>query len=80
MQNPDSFYKEQLDLNKVESKRIFKLMSLLSILRLSVFVLTTFGIYLTNNQWQVAAVIGIIGAALFLFLLSRYTDLKSKRA
>ena len=80
MQNPDSFYKEQLELNQVESKRIFKQMSLLSILRLSVFVLTTFAIYFTFNQWQVAAVIGIIGTVIFLFLLSRYTDIKSKRA
>ena len=80
MQNPDSFYKEQLELNQVESKRIFKQMSLLSILRLSVFVLTVFGIYFTFEQWQIAAVIGVIGIAIFLFLLSRYTDIKAKRA
>lgn len=80
MQNPDPFYKEQLELNKVESKRIFKQMSLLGILRLSVFIVTVFGIYFTFEQWQVAAFIGIIGIAIFLFLLSRYTVIKSKRA
>lgn len=80
MQNPDSFYKEQLELNLAESKRIYKHMSLLSIFRLSIFVLTIFGVYVTYGQWQVAAVIGIIGTAIFLVLLSRYTDIKLKRA
>ena len=80
MENSESFYKEQLELNKTESKRIFKQMSLLSILRLSVFVVTVFGIYLSFKQWQVATAIGVVGAAIFLFLLSRYTDIKSKRA
>jgi len=80
MQNPDSFYKEQLELNQSESKRIFKQMSLFSMLRLSVFVLTIFGIYLSFNQWKIAIIIGVIGVVIFLLLLSRYTDIKSKRA
>ena len=80
MQQPDSFYKEQLELNQIESKRIFKQMSLFSMLRLSVFALTIFGIYLSFKQWQIATIIGVIGVVIFLFLLSRYTDIKSKRA
>jgi hypothetical protein len=80
MQHPDSFYKEQLKLNQSESKRIFKQMSLYSVLRLTVFVLTAFGIYLFANQWQVATIIGVVGIGIFLFFLSRYTDLKAQRA
>jgi len=80
MQNPSTFYKEQIELNKTESKRIYKQMSLLSVLRLSVFVVIIFGIYLYFDQWQVAAAIGVLGTAIFLFLLSRYTDIKAKRA
>jgi len=80
MQERESFYNTQLELHKTESKRIFKQMSLLSILRLTVFVLTVFGIYLLFKQWQVAAVIAVLGLAIFLFLLSRYTDIKAKRA
>ncbi|WP_296385869.1 DNA mismatch repair protein MutS [Winogradskyella sp.] len=80
MQNSNTFYKKQLELNQAESKRIFKRMSLYSILRLSVFVLTVFGIYLSFNQWQVAVTIGVLGIAIFLFLLSKYTDIKAKRA
>ena len=79
MQNPNTFYTEQLDINQVASKRIFKQLSLLSIIRLSVFVLTGVGIYFTYLNWQVAVGIGVLGMAIFLFLLSRYTDLKSKR-
>jgi hypothetical protein len=80
MVNSESFYREQLELNQTESKRIFKQMSLYSVLRLSVFVLTAFGIYLTAQNWQIASVIGILGTGIFLFLLSRYTDLKAQRA
>jgi hypothetical protein len=80
MQQQESFYKAQLELNLAASKRIFKQMSLLSVLRLSVFVGTFFGIYLSFNTWQIALGIGVLGIAIFLILLSRYTDLKSKRA
>ncbi|NRD18765.1 DNA mismatch repair protein MutS [Winogradskyella eckloniae] len=79
MQNPNTFYKEQLDINQIESKRIFKQLSLYSILRLSIFVITATGVYFTFQNWQLALGIGVVGMATFLFLLSRYTDLKSKR-
>jgi len=79
MQNPNTFYKEQLERNQNESKRLFKQLSLFSILRLSVFVLSAFGIYFTYQNWQIAVGIGVVGISSFLFLLSKYTDLKSKR-
>jgi len=80
MQEPNIFYKEQLELNIAESKRIFKQMSLLSLLRLSVFVFAVFGVYMTFENWKIALSIGVLGLALFLFLLSKYTDIKQKRA
>ena len=80
MQNPNTFYKEQLELNLTEAKRLFKQMSLLSLLRLVVFVLTVVCMYITFNKWQIAVGIAILGVAVFLFLLSKYTDLKSRRA
>ncbi|WP_458628396.1 MutS-related protein [Winogradskyella sp. PC D3.3] len=79
MQNPNTFYKEQLEINQIESKRIFKQLSLYSVLRLLIFVLTGIGVYLTYDNWRLAAGIGVVGTASFLFLLSKYTDLKSKR-
>lgn len=80
MQNPHAFYTEQLEIHQQESKRIFKQMSLFSLLRLSVFVLTAFGVYFTFGQWKIAAIIGVVGIAVFLYLLSKYTDLKTQRA
>ena len=80
MQNQNKFYKTQLKKHKAESKRIYKQMGLFSTLRLLVFGLTLFGIYMLFGQWQLALLVGIVGAATFLFLLSRYTDLKSQRA
>ena len=79
MQNPNTFYTEQLRLNQNESKRIFKKLSLYSVLRLSVFIVTAVGIYFTYKNWQIAAGIGVLGIAIFLYLLSLYTDLKTKR-
>ncbi|NRD22338.1 DNA mismatch repair protein MutS [Winogradskyella litoriviva] len=79
MQNPNTFYKEQLEINEIESKRIFKQLSLYSVLRLSIFVLSAIGVYFTFQNWQLALGIGVVGMASFLFLLSRYTDLKAKR-
>ncbi|WP_299097126.1 DNA mismatch repair protein MutS [uncultured Winogradskyella sp.] len=79
MQDPNKFYKTQLEQHKSESKRIYKQMGLYSVLRLTVFLLAGFGIYLTYQNWQVAAIIAVVGIAVFLFLLSRHTDLKSKR-
>lgn len=79
MQNPNTFYNQQLEHNKSESKRIFKQLSLYSLLRLTVFILTAIGVYFTYENWQIAAAIAIVGIGIFLFLLSKYTDLKSKR-
>ncbi|ARV09854.1 DNA mismatch repair protein MutS [Winogradskyella sp. PC-19] len=79
MQNPSEFYKSQLESHNNKSKALFKTLSLYSVLRLSVFVLTSIGIYFTFKQWQLAVAIGIIGVIIFLFLLSKYTDLKLER-
>lgn len=79
MQNPNQFYKTQLENHKAQSKRIFKQMSLLSTLRLLLFGLTAFGVFVLFQKWQLAMMIAIVGIAIFLLLLSRYTDLKVKR-
>ncbi|WP_430467232.1 MutS-related protein [Winogradskyella ouciana] len=80
MQNPNQFYKTQSEKHKAESKRIYKQMGLFSTLRLLVFGLTAFGVYMLFQKWQIAIVIAALGSAIFLFLLSRYTDLKAQRA
>lgn len=79
MKNPNTFYKAQLQIHQQTAKDLYKKMGLYSVLRLTVFLLAGFGIYLTYQNWQVAAIIAVVGIAAFLFLLSRHTDLKSKR-
>ena len=73
------FYKTQLEFHQNKSRHLFKKLSLYSVLRLSVFVLTGIGIYFTFKQWQLALAIAIAGVIIFLFLLSKYTDLKLER-
>lgn len=80
MRNPEQFYKTQLQENQAIVKSLFKRMSLLSILRLVVFGISVFGIYVVFGQWQIAAGIAVLGLSFFLILLSKYTDIKSKRA
>ena len=76
MEEPISFYKAQQTYHQSTSKAIFKKMGWLSGLRLLVFGITIFGIYLTFSNWKIAFLIGIVGTGAFLYLLSQYTDLK----
>ena len=79
MQNHIQFYKQELETYKTKVASLFKTLGLYSILRLGVFVLTATGIYFTTSDWSIALGIGIVGCAVFLFLLSRYTDYKLER-
>ncbi|GAA4269225.1 MutS family DNA mismatch repair protein [Hyunsoonleella aestuarii] len=53
-------------------------MTLLSALRLIVFVATGFGFYMLINYWQVALLFAITGISVFIYLLSKHTDIKGK--
>ncbi len=50
-----------------------------SFIRLIVFLLTAYGIYYFIDEFRIAAVVALVGAGLFLWLVSRHTDLKYKR-
>ncbi|NNE32266.1 MAG: DNA mismatch repair protein MutS [Winogradskyella sp.] len=80
MQNSETFYKSQLELHHKASKHLFKQISILSALRIAVFLLTVFGLYLAIPNWKIAALIVVSGIVVFLILLTQYTDLKRKRA
>ena len=75
MENALGFYKNQIRKFKTLSKQLFKKLSLFSTLRVVTFLLTVTGIYLLKNHWQSALGIGVLGTGIFLFLLSKYTDL-----
>ena len=79
MKDPNTFYKTQLEKHQLDLKKFKKKLIGMSSFRLLVFLATAFGIYATFNIWQVAVVIGIVGVSGFIFLLSKYTDLKRLR-
>ncbi|MBU2950729.1 DNA mismatch repair protein MutS [Tamlana agarivorans] len=79
MKSPLEYYKNHLETYQLEVKKLYKKMASLSVLRLAVFVGTGFGVYLFFQQWQVALLEAVIGIAIFLYLLSKYTDVKQQR-
>jgi len=79
MKNPVTFYKSQVETYTSEVKSLNKKLILLSTYRLIIFLAIIGGIYLFFKQWQVALGIGVLGTTFFLFLLSKYTNLKAKR-
>ena len=79
MNNPLSFYKTELETHQTEVTLLQKRILLLSTLRLLIFLATIAAIYFARANWQIATVLGIIGLGVFLFLLSKYTDVKAKR-
>lgn len=78
--NHIKYYNEHLEKYQAEVKNLFRQMSTLSILRLIVFLVSVFGIYVFFQQWQVAVGIVVSGIIIFIYLLSKYTDVKRKRA
>ncbi|MDD7884569.1 DNA mismatch repair protein MutS [Flavivirga sp. 57AJ16] len=79
MDSPISYYKQHSEKYKSEAQRLFKKMTALSMLRLLVFFTTGFGIYFAFGHWQVAISIAMVGIAVFVYLLSKYTDIKLQR-
>ena len=51
-------------------------MTALSVYRLLVFAFTGLGVYAFFQNWQWAVFIGVLGIAVFLYLLSKYNDVK----
>ncbi|WP_299553532.1 DNA mismatch repair protein MutS [Seonamhaeicola sp.] len=80
MNNPLEYYKEHRETYQLKAKACYERMTTLSLLRLLVFVLTGFGVYLAFHTWQLAVAIAIAGIIIFVKLLSRYTDVKHKKA
>lgn len=79
MKNPLDYYKVHLETYQTEAKNLYKQMAGLSTLRLFVFLVTGFGIYFFFSHWQIAVPIGVFGVVVFIYLLSKYTDIKRQR-
>ncbi|HEX9600196.1 MAG TPA: DNA mismatch repair protein MutS, partial [Mariniflexile sp.] len=79
MNNPLAYYQKHLKTYKKQAQKLYGRMTMLSVYRLSVFALTGIGIYVGFKNWQVVVLIGIVGIAIFLYVLSKYNDIKSQK-
>ncbi|WP_394747468.1 MutS-related protein [Spongiimicrobium salis] len=74
-----SFYKNQIAVHKQQLAEVKKQLLLSSILRLVVFSAMAFGVYMTFGNVKLVMGIVLGGIALFLFLVSKHTDLRYKK-
>lgn len=80
MKSTIPYYKQQLEEYQQKVKDSKTSITNLSMLRLLVFLATAFGIYFFFNEWKIAVIIALIGTAVFLFLLIKYTNAKRQQA
>ena len=76
MQKPNTLYTQQLEKHHNHAKILFKQRTGLSFARLLVFSATGLGVYFSFSVFQIAIPIGLIGVICFIYLLSKYTDIK----
>ncbi|MEN3323329.1 DNA mismatch repair protein MutS [Mariniflexile soesokkakense] len=79
MNNPLAYYEKHLGSYKTEAHKLYNKMTALSVSRLLVFVFTGLGIHIFFEHWQLAIFVGVAGIATFLYLLSKYNDVKAER-
>ena len=74
-----SFYNDQIAIHQEQHSAVKKKLLVSSLLRLLVFSLAAFGIYATFGNVKLVLGIAIIAIAIFLFLISKHTDLRYKK-
>ena len=79
MQDLASFYQGHIDKHTKALSQVTEQLLVSSIVRLSVFALTAFGMYLLFGNPKLVLAVALGGISLFLFLVSRHTNLKYKR-
>ena len=70
------YYKSNIDNYTKEVSKLYKQLTTLSLARLLVFVATAIGVYFSFGHWQILIAIIVLGVIGFIFLLSKYTNLK----
>ncbi len=79
MLNPTTFYKERKDKLSKLLVQVKRQLWVSSMIRLTVFVLAILGIYLFYDNSNYILLIVLIAAILFLFLVSRHSDLNYQK-
>lgn len=78
MINPKTYYTTNVERYQTKVSKLYKQLTLLSTVRILVFIVTTICIYFTFSNWQIAVGIGALGIIVFIYVLSKYTTLKKK--
>lgn len=76
---PLNFYQNQINDFEAKLKSIKQKLVWVGMLRLSVFLLTGFACYFLRDSINIAVVVGVVGLALFLFIVSKNTDIKLEK-
>ncbi len=79
MSNPQDFYTNELARHQLDGQVAKKQITQLSLVRLFVFLATVAGIYFAYPKGSLCFAIGIVGIALYLFLIKKHVQLKAKR-
>ncbi len=73
------FYNQEKKQQEEYLKKANQQLNISSIVRLIVFLGAAFGIYYFFDTWKIAVLIALVAFILFLFLVSRHTNLQEKR-
>ena len=76
---PQEFYTQEKQNQEFHLGEANRKLNISSFIRLIVFLLAVYGVYYFFDEFRIAAVIALAGIAIFLFLVSRHTDLKYDR-
>ena len=79
MQDPLEFYTTEKSNFEQKSTKLKKELALSGTIRLFVFLIIIFGLYFFFGNAPAMIIIGVLGFILFLYLVSRHTDLQHKR-
>lgn len=79
MEHLISYYKEQITTHKTKLAKLKKQLLASSMLRLSIFLIASTSIYFSINNTKIVLVLVVFSISIFLFLVSRHSDLKYKR-
>ncbi len=79
MQDLYSFYKSQIEKHSMQLSLVKKRLFVSSMARLAVFCLAVFGVYMVLGSTKMVLAIVLGAIVIFLFLVSRHTDLQYQR-
>ncbi len=79
MNQPSSFYKLQIEIHAEALQKIKRKLAVSSTIRLLVFLLACFGVYLFFGNTKIIIAIIVITIAAFIFLVSKHSNLQYDR-